>query len=185
VLTPPVDRHNGAVLLDHPVSLLDLRGEQTRLSGSLYNELELRETLALVATLLARGAAPSELAVITPYRGQLERLRLGLLAARVPLEYSPELADGEGPTPRSSSGLALGTVHRFQGGERRVVLFSSVVTEARSLTFLNARPNLLNVAVSRAQQHFVCLGHRSVLLQGKLTRVMVEAALPLTLGLFG
>jgi superfamily I DNA and/or RNA helicase len=77
-------------------------------------------------------------------------------------------------------GLALGTVHRFQGGERRIVLFSSVVTRTGSLTFLNARPNLLNVAVSRAQQHFVCLGDRSVLVQGKLTRLMVEAAVPLT-----
>jgi RecA/RadA recombinase len=170
---------------DHPVSLLDLRGAQERLAGSLYNELELRETLALVATLLARGAAPSEIAVITPYRGQLERLRQGLLFARVPLEYSPELADGEGPTPRSASGLALGTVHRFQGGERRIVLFSSVVTRTGSLTFLNARPNLLNVAVSRAQRHFVCLGHRSVLLQGKLTRLLVEAASPLALDVFG
>jgi len=183
VLTPALDP--SAALLDHPVALVDLRGEQQRIAGSLYNELELRETLALVATLLARGAAPSEIAVITPYRGQLERLRQGLLAARIPLEYSPELADSEGPTPRSVSGLALGTVHRFQGGERRIVLFSSVVTRSGSLTFLNARPNLLNVAVSRAQQHFVCLGDRSVLVQGKLTRLMVEAALPLTLGLSG
>jgi hypothetical protein len=178
VLTP--SRDHEPALFDHPVSMLDLRGAQERLAGSLYNELELRETLALVATLLARGATPAEIAVITPYRGQLERLRQGLLGARVPLEYSPELADGEGLTPRSVAGLALGTVHRFQGGERRIVLFSSVVTRPGSLTFLNARPNLLNVAVSRAQRHFVCLGDRSVLLQGKLTRLMVEAARPLS-----
>ncbi|MDB4990459.1 MAG: hypothetical protein JWN04_5637 [Myxococcaceae bacterium] len=166
-------------LLEHPVSLHDLAGEQQRVFGTLCNELELRETLLLIETLLARGAAPSEIAVITPYRGQLDRLRRGLLERHVPLEFSPELLDSEGPTTRSGTGLALGTVHRFQGGERSIVLFSSVVTRVASLGFLNARPNLLNVAVSRAQHHFVCLGARAVLLQGAMTRVLVEAAQPL------
>jgi RecA/RadA recombinase len=166
-------------LLDHAVSVLDVRGAQERVAGSLYNELELGETLKWVDTLLARGATPAEIAVITPYRGQLEHLRRGLLERRIPLEFSPELAEGEGPPPRAMSGLALGTVHRFQGGERRIVLFSSVVSRESSLPFLNTRPNLLNVAVSRAQQHFVCLGNRSVLLHGKLTRLLVEAAQPL------
>jgi superfamily I DNA and/or RNA helicase len=158
--------------------MLDLRGNQERLLGSLYNELELQETLALVDTLLARGAAPSEIAVITPYRGQLERLRRGFLERRVPLELSPELADGDASAARGVAGLALGTVHRFQGGERSIVLFSSVVTRASSLPFLNARPNLLNVAISRARHHFVCLGDRSVLIQGQMTRLLVEAAAP-------
>ncbi|MEY4513808.1 MAG: hypothetical protein RLZZ450_5930 [Pseudomonadota bacterium] len=180
VLTPRVDYTLQTRVLDHPLSLLDVRGEQERVAGSLYNELEVRETLALVARLLARGAVPSDIAVITPYRGQLERLRRGLVEQGVPLEFSPELTEGDGPTPRSVAGLALGTVHRFQGGERRIVLFSSVVTRASSLPFLDARPNLLNVAVSRAEDHFVCLGDRSILSLGQRTRVLTAAAVPLT-----
>lgn len=180
VLTPPVDYTVRTRLLDHPLSWLDVRGQQERLSGSLYNELERRETLALVARLLARGASPSDIAIITPYRGQLEFLRRGLVEQGVPIEFSPELAEGDGPTPRSVSGLALGTVHRFQGGERRIVLFSSVVTRASSLPFLDARPNLLNVAVSRAQEHFVCLGDLRTLSLGQRTRVLAQAAVPLS-----
>lgn len=180
VLTPPAELTLKTRLLDHPLSLLDVRGQQERLAGSLYNELERRETLALVARLLARGAAPSDIAVITPYRGQLEHLRRGLVEQGVPLEFSPELAEGDGPAPRSVAGLALGTVHRFQGGERRVVLFSSVVTRASSLPFLDTRPNLLNVAVSRARHHFVCLGDRSILSLGQRTRVLAAAAVPLS-----
>ena len=179
-----------ATLLAHPVSMLDLRGEQERVFGSLQNQLELRETVALLQTLLARGAAPSEIAVITPYRGQLDGLRRSLLELGVPLEFSAELIEARpfarersmenaGPTHASAGGLALGTVHRFQGGERSIVLFSSVITRSGSLGFLNARPNLLNVAISRARDHFVCLGDHSVLLQGPLTRVLVEAARPL------
>lgn len=162
-------------LLRHPLSMLDLRGAQERALGSLWNALERDALLRLVATLLSRGARPADIAVITPYRGQLERLRRGLLDQGVLLEPSPELLEGE-PLPRTETGLALGTVHRFQGGERPIVLFSSVVTEARSLPFLNERPNLLNVAISRAQRHFVCLGARDVLLKGALTRKLAEAA---------
>lgn len=176
--TPPADRSRCAPYLQSPVLFVDLRGEQARLGGSWQNELELHETLELVESLLESGAKPEEVAVITPYRGQLEQLRRGLLERRVPLESSPELADVDGPR-RRSNGLALGTVHRFQGGERSIVLFSSVVTREGSLSFLNERPNLLNVAISRAQHHFVCLGHGEVLTRGSRSRLLTQGATPL------
>jgi superfamily I DNA and/or RNA helicase len=166
------------------VSLVDLRGEQTRLAGSWCNELELTETLTLVESLLNGGVQLDEIAVITPYRGQLEQLRRGFLQRRIALESSPELAESEGAGTRRN-GLALGTVHRFQGGERSIVLFSAVVTHTSSLGFLNARPNLLNVAISRAQHHFVCLGHAGVLARGARSRLLVDrvgALLPTAYG---
>ncbi|HEX5659369.1 MAG TPA: DEAD/DEAH box helicase [Polyangiales bacterium] len=173
---PAVDPASRASLLARAMLMRDLRGEQQRFAGSLHNELELRETVQLVSLLLARGVAPADLAVITPYRGQLDRLRRALLDHGVPLEQSAEPDDE--PSPGARSGLALGTVHRFQGGERSIVLFSSVITEPRSLGFLNDRPNLLNVAISRAQQHFICLGHREVLRRGPMTRLLVDATTP-------
>lgn len=177
VHAPVPDAASRAAQLPYPLCLRDLRGAQERHAGSLTNELELRETLQLVMLLLGRGVMPSDLAVITPYRGQLDRLRQSLLAARVPLESSVE-HEQFGATLSPARGLALGTVHRFQGGERSIVLFSSVITQPRSLGFLNERPNLLNVAVSRAQHHFVCLGDRDTLRRGALTRVLVDAARP-------
>ena len=177
---PRADRSLHAPYLRRPVSLIDLRGEQARLAGSWHNELELEETLALVESLRQGGVQLEEIAVITPYRGQLEQLRRAFLQRRIALESSPELAETEGAGIRRSSGLALGTVHRFQGGERSIVLFSSVVTHAPSLAFLNARPNLLNVAISRAQHHFVCLGHAPTLAQGPRSRLLVDGASPLS-----
>ena len=176
VHTPRADRSRHAPYLRRPVSLIDLRGEQARLAGSWCNELELEETLSLVETLLNGGVGLEEIAVITPYRGQLEQLRRGFLQRRIALEASPELAEAEGARLGRSGGLALGTVHRFQGGERSIVLFSSVVTRESSLAFLNARPNLLNVAISRAQHHFICLGHASVLSRGPRSRLLVDGA---------
>ncbi len=166
-------------LLPHPVASIDVRGAQEPHFGSWYNEPELRETLALLDRLLASGRGPSDIAVITPYRAQLERLRRGVIERGIPLEPSLELAELE-PLGTSRGGLALGTVHRFQGGERSVVLFTTVATRARSLSFLNARPNLLNVAVSRARDRFVCIGDRRVLALGERTRFLIDAAEPLT-----
>jgi superfamily I DNA and/or RNA helicase len=162
---------------------VDLRGEQTASGGSWCNLLELRETVTLVESLLDHGVPAAELAIITPYRAQLERLFAALGERRIPLEFNPELATGEhGAAGAARAGVALGTVHRFQGGERSIVLFSSVVTHPLSLGFLNSRPNLLNVAVSRARHHFVCLGHAALLAQGARTRLLTAAAHPLAAG---
>jgi hypothetical protein len=183
VHTARASRSAHAAYLTHPVALVDLRGEQTPLAGSWCNELELRETLALVESLLDHGVGADEIAVITPYRGQLERLRRSLSERRVPLEFSAELSDAGSSGQRA--GVAIGTVHRFQGGERSIVLFSSVVTHHASLGFLNARPNLLNVAISRAKHHFVCLGHAGVLAQGARTRLLTQHANALDSAAYG
>jgi hypothetical protein len=179
VHTPRASRAEQATYLTHPVLLVDLRGEQSPLAGSWCNELELRETLRLAWSLLDRGVRADEIAVITPYRGQLERLRRSFAERRIPLEYSPELNDG-GRAAGQRAGVALGTVHRFQGGERSIVLFSAVITQPASLPFLNTRPNLLNVAISRAQHHFICLGHAALLAEGARTRLLTTDAQALT-----
>lgn len=179
VHSTPKSRVDVAPFLSAPLLHLQVSGQQERRAGSLCNERECEETLSLVSALLASGIDAEELAVITPYRGQLELLRRGLYDLRVPLELSAELRDADGPVARASNGMALGTVHRFQGGERSIVLFSSVISEPSALPFLNHRPNLLNVAVSRAQHHFVCIGEREVLSKGQRTRVLVSRAQPL------
>lgn len=80
------------------------------------------------------------------------------------------------PDARQRAGVALGTVRRFQGGERSVVLFSSVITLSALLPFLNTRPNLLKLAISRAQHPFIGLGHAAVLAKGAQTRLLTSAA---------
>ncbi len=185
VHTSRADRPRHAEYLTQAVSLVDLRGEQTAQGGSWCNPLELRETVTLVESLLERGVPAAEIAVITPYRAQLERLFRAFSERRLPFESSAELAESDGGAAGQRAAVALGTVHRFQGGERSVVLFSSVVTHPLSLGFLNARPNLLNVAVSRARHHFVCLGHASLLAQGARTRLLTRAAHALSPASYG
>ncbi len=176
VHTPRHSRAHEAPFLEAPRMLCAVFGAQARSAGSLCNEEEAQVALRLVQKLLAHGFSPEDLALITPYRGQLELLRRSLYDLRVPIESSIELRDVDGPLPAAQKGMALGTVHRFQGGERSVVLFSSVITESSSLPFLNERPNLLNVAVSRAQHHFLCIGQPTTLRQGARTRLLLEGA---------
>ncbi|WP_375337690.1 AAA domain-containing protein [Bacillus sp. 3103sda1] len=61
-------------------------------------------------------------------------------------------------------GITVGTVHRLQGAERRIVLFSSVYTSAhRGGYFFDRKVNMLNVAVSRAQDSFIIFGDKGIL----------------------
>jgi AAA domain len=181
VLTPREGPSATLPFLRAPVSLVDIAGEQERLGGSWCNPAELAATVELFQALLARGTDPNDVAVITPYRGQLEQLRKQFQRHGIPIDYSVELTDVEDAPPGvTGKGVALGTVHRFQGGERSIVLFSSVVTRRGSLGFLDDRENLLNVAVSRARHRFVAVGNRSVLALGRRTRLITERAEPLT-----
>ncbi len=57
--------------------------------------------------------------------------------------------------------IKLGTVHALQGAEREIVLFSSVYSnEDEGVLFFDKdnKPNMLNVAVSRAKDSFILFG---------------------------
>jgi hypothetical protein len=149
-------------LLAAPLLFVPIRGAQVRARGSWVNEAEAEVAMQLLYRLSQAGIPWSQVAVLTPYVGQLDLLRTRLRAARVPTD---------GP-----DGLATGTVHRFQGGERAVVIFSTVVTRTKSLAFMDRKVNLVNVAVSRAMDHLVVLGDAETLRQGKNTQVLVESA---------
>lgn len=102
--------------------------------------------------------------IVTPFRGQAD-LIAGLVKERL---------DGADPWRREgarplSQRMVIGTVHKLQGAERPVILFSGVNKEAEATTtsdgarakvFLDRDGgNLLNVAVSRAQKSFILFGH--------------------------
>jgi len=56
--------------------------------------------------------------------------------------------------------FTVGTVHSLQGDEKLVVLFSSVygINDKSVGKFYDAKPNMLNVAVSRAKDSFIAFG---------------------------
>jgi hypothetical protein len=60
--------------------------------------------------------------------------------------------------------FTVGTVHSLQGDEKLVVLFSSVygINDKSVSKFYDAKPNMLNVAVSRAKDSFIVFGDPNV-----------------------
>jgi superfamily I DNA and/or RNA helicase len=170
-----------AELLESAVGLVPLAGEQRRHLGSWANEAEALEVVAWVQYLLSRGISADDVGVITPFRGQLELLARELGRAGIPL------ADAQRASEPSSldlfmaptRGLAVGTVHRFQGGERSIILLSTALTQASSLRFVDQRVNLVNVAASRARDHLITIGHDATLRAGRFTRALLADARPL------
>jgi len=165
--------------LSAPVLIAPVAGQQQRFAGSWRNEEELAAVVNWTLRLLRAGLSPADLGIITPYRGQLERLWRGLAQERSPVER-PNVAsfvdDSLSLFDTRPSGIAVGTVHLFQGGERRIILLSTTITERRSLSFIDDRVNLLNVAASRAREHLLTVGHLPTLQAGRHTRALLEGA---------
>lgn len=71
--------------------------------------------------------------------------------------------------PEFEKNIDVGTVHTFQGAERKIIIFSSVYGSEDGCYFINKAPNLMNVAVSRAKDSFLVFGNRNCLVGGGKT----------------
>ena len=66
--------------------------------------------------------------------------------------------------PEELSQIVVGTVHSLQGAEREIVLFSTVYTSNDGIMqMFNKKPNLINVAISRARACFMIFGDIEIL----------------------
>ncbi|MGV9227156.1 AAA domain-containing protein [Streptomyces albogriseolus] len=109
--------------------------------GYWWNPGEVKLVEHLVRTMgLADRRDPKELAVLTPYRRQVQELEDGFLKGRVH------------------------TVHSFQGGEAKTVVVSLVRsteqgTDSRQSVGHTAQPDVVNVMLSRARSLLVVVGN--------------------------
>ncbi|MCP4757030.1 MAG: hypothetical protein GY866_39710 [Proteobacteria bacterium] len=145
---------------------LDVEGREKRYGSSWINEQEIDKLMALAKTIRDYGVPCGEIAILTPFKGQLNHIILALRKERLPF------SSGEN-SRENIDAISTGTVHRFQGGERKFVLFSHVISQGEP-RFLNARVNLLNVAISRAQSHFIFVGSLTALKRGSYTALLRE-----------
>jgi hypothetical protein len=83
--------------------------------------------------------------VITPFGAQSQAIAEACAALGI------KTGKGEGE-------LTIGTVHSFQGAARPVVIFSAVYSKHADGGFIDRRPSMLNVAVSRAKDSFLVFG---------------------------
>ncbi len=114
--------------------------------GSCRNRAEAEAVIEQLSVLMTRGLG---VGVVTPFAAQAELIR-DLAFARF------------GAEALHAVDFAASTAHRFQGGERDIMIFSAVVAPGivpRSASWIEDQRNLLNVAASRAKQSLIVVGH--------------------------
>lgn len=87
------------------------------------------------------------IAIITPFKAQVKILKDKLN------EY----------LGKYSKNIDVGTVHTFQGAERKIIILSTVYGTNDGCFFINQNDSLMNVAVSRAKDAFWIFGARQCL----------------------
>lgn len=65
------------------------------------------------------------------------------------------------------SGISVGTVHTFQGAEKKIIILSTVYGSMDGCFFIDMNKSLMNVAVSRAKDHFFVFGDSNCLQNNK------------------
>ncbi|MBI5248622.1 MAG: AAA family ATPase [Desulfomonile tiedjei] len=123
-----------------PVVFVDVEGSDSGKACPQEAEIACRITEALVA----RGVAPHEIGIITPYRAQQSLIRRRLFSG---LKLGRQ--------------LSVDTVDSFQGGEREVIIIS--LARSDGVTSFLADKKRLNVSLSRARSKLILLGHGPVL----------------------
>lgn len=131
-------------------------------SGQKSNSLEARQTAQIVASfadLCCHNAlAPNwekRLGIIVPFRSQIQQLRNALTQLNVP----------------EADTITIDTVERYQGSQRDIIIFSTVVGAPWQLPILSDPVDTegelidrkLNVAITRARQQFILVGNLSLL----------------------
>ncbi|KXJ96514.1 hypothetical protein Micbo1qcDRAFT_113696 [Microdochium bolleyi] len=153
--------------------------EKALATTSRTNQFEIEMTIKLVQHLVRQGEyGPEDIAVITPYLGQLQRMRRQMstifevtvgdrdLEDLTALDADQPAADAEpGPNPMSSiskttvlKSIRLATVDNFQGEEAKVVIISLVRSNPEKKCGFLKTPNRINVLLSRAKHGMYIIG---------------------------
>mgnify|MGYP001565401613 CR=1 FL=1 len=127
---------------------IDVQGQQ-RASNINVNEAEVLKSIE-IATKLAATHKNISVGIVTPFKNQAEQLN-----AKIPNQYRDR--------------IIADTVHKFQGDEKDVMIYSLVVTNNSPSTKIkwidNSVPNLVNVAVTRARNTLYIVGNKEYIRQ--------------------
>ncbi|KAE8393481.1 hypothetical protein BDV23DRAFT_191655 [Aspergillus alliaceus] len=148
---------------------------QDAMATSHWNDHEIDLTLALVNHLLRQGEYEAgDIAVLTPYLGQLHRMRRKLSQSftitlgerdQDDLDKAGFAEDEKQTRPSAVSrstllqALRVATIDNFQGEEAKVVVISLVRSNSQNRCGFLRTPNRINVLLSRAQHGMYIIGN--------------------------
>jgi superfamily I DNA and/or RNA helicase len=151
------------LLPERPLDVIDTAGtghEEGAAEGGVTKENvgEAALVARVLIQLVARGVAPADIGVVTPYAGQV-----ALLHAAV-----PHLVD---------EGLEIDSVDGFQGREKDVIVLSAVRSNAAGEVGFLADARRLNVAITRAKRKLIVVGDSATLSTDEHWRALFEHAI--------
>jgi len=129
---------------------IDVKGQTIRpAAGGAQNEKEAHEIVNQLANLVLRQGYKGTIGVVSPFRAQVN------LIQRL-VNESPDLSSA-----LIGSNFLVNTVHKFQGDERDIMIFSPVISNnppRGAIGFLRSNGNLFNVAITRARAMLLVVG---------------------------
>lgn len=132
------------------VRWIQTRGPVVRpASGGAMSHAEAKGIAAELRRLVLEQGYRGSIGVVSPFRAQTNFIR-DLIQS-----------DDDLASRLAGSDLLVDTVHRFQGDERDLMIFSPTVAHEMpqgAVTFLQRTPNLFNVAITRARSALVIVG---------------------------
>ncbi len=135
---------------DAGIRWIDVKGQVTRPnSGGALNIIEAKKTIDIITDLLINKGYKGSIGVVSPFRSQANYISKLTYESSV---LSKKISESE---------FISDTVHKFQGDERDVIIFSPVLANgisAGSLNFLKSNGNLFNVAITRARAQLIVVG---------------------------
>ena len=120
--------------------------------GGAANYPEIQSIVVQLTELVFNLGYKGSIGVVCPFRAQAN-------AIRIAIDKDKKLAKA-----LMANDALVDTVHRFQGDERDLMIFSPVVAKGISpsaLAFLKNNGNLFNVAITRARSQLIVIGDMS------------------------
>lgn len=114
---------------------------------------QVEELASLIKARVCEDTTLADIFVISPFNAVVDQTKLELLKKQLP---------GNAETVSKWTKSNIGTVHTFQGKEANIVYFV-IGTDAEtdgSADWAFSKPNLLNVAATRAKKEFYVIGDR-------------------------
>lgn len=134
---------------ENVIRWIDIKGKvETPSSGGSVNPIEADGVIQELQRLI-KIRYEGTIGVVSPFRAQVERINQQI-------KNDPAL-----DAQLKQHDFLVDTVHKFQGDERDIMIFSPVISEGisqGSISFLSKTGNLFNVAITRARAALVTIG---------------------------
>ncbi|MBN9383483.1 MAG: ATP-dependent helicase [Chitinophagaceae bacterium] len=146
----------------HRVLFIETSGD----GGPKRNEKEALIAATIAGELVAAGAvAPGDIGIITPFRAQIAAIK-------------EHLKDGLA----GNEDLIIDTVERYQGDERKIIIFSTTISDARQIRTIQSvaedevsvTDRKLLVSISRAVDQLIILGNSAALERSEMYRELID-----------